>query len=131
MLRKNTIQRKKTKTNTVPALVNSRTKVQFKHSVSVKFQKKIRTLEQINRQLIAKIRSLTNDELTLQDIKIKYLTLKEKVLEAEEQLLMNGIDTSEYPLFCMDYLEEDTEINNEIKCEVLSEGQLNTDNKSI
>lgn len=128
MMRKNIIQRKKTKTNTAQALwVNNRlkpNKIQYKHSVCAKFQKKIRTLEQMNKQLIVKIRSMTNLELTLQDIKIKYLTLKEKVLETEEQLLMNGIDTSEYPLFCMDYVEQntqDTGINNEIKIEVPSD----------
>ncbi|KAL5242499.1 hypothetical protein ACI65C_009909 [Semiaphis heraclei] len=130
VLKKNIIQRKKTKTNTAPASwVNNRTKtkVQYKYTLTSKFMKKIRTLEHINRRLIVKIRSMENQELIFQDFKIKYLTLKEKVLEAEEQLLINGIDTSEYPLFCMDYVEQntqDTGINNEIKIEVPSDDPL-------
>jgi len=42
-------------------------------------------------------------------MEIQYLKLKEKVLKTEEELLMDGIDTSEYPLFSMNDEGKNTE----------------------
>lgn len=55
-------------------------------------------------------------------------TLKKKILETEEKLLMNGIDTSEYSLFLKEEQDSDLDIKNveDVKFEV--ESDIDTDN---
>ncbi|XP_050520604.1 uncharacterized protein LOC126894021 [Daktulosphaira vitifoliae] len=76
--------------------------VQVKHTVPPRIAKKIKALNQKNRRLNSRIQSLMVTVRDLQDIQIKYLKLKERLLDTEEKLLMKGIDTSEYSAFCDD-----------------------------
>ncbi|XP_050439933.1 THAP domain-containing protein 5-like [Adelges cooleyi] len=76
--------------------------VHFKHSVPSKMAKKMKALHQKNRRLNSRVQNLMVTVRDLQDIQIKYLKLKERVLDTEEKLLTKGIDTSEYSAFSDD-----------------------------
>jgi len=114
-------------------LVKNQTKNEYSNNVSSKFLKKIRILEKINSNLTEKITKLRTYGNQLQDVKIKYLTLKEKLLETEEKLLMNGIDTSKYPVFSMVDEEQDTETNPEneedLQIRTLMNGYIDAENQ--
>lgn len=74
-------------------------KLQYKKEIPEKFVNQLRMYARKNKRLIAKLKSVTTRQQDLLDTKIKYLVLKEKVLETEEKLLAYGIDTTEFPAF--------------------------------
>lgn len=106
-------------------------KLKYRNVISKKCQKRFKALEQINRKLAANIRFMSANEQACQDIKLKYLKLKDKVLETEEELLKDGINTLEYPAFCSDEEDEnsDIEIIEDPKFEQLLAFEMNTANK--
>ncbi|CAI6361621.1 unnamed protein product [Macrosiphum euphorbiae] len=67
--------------------------------ITEKWRKKFKIMDEINRKIATNIKILTANKLAYEDFNIKYLQLKSKVLDTEEKLLRNGIDTSEYPAF--------------------------------
>jgi len=131
MAKKN-ILNKQNKTNTASTKWVTPIKIEYRHSISSKIQKRLKLLERINSRLISKIKYLTTYKNDLQNIKIKYLKLKEKVLDTEVKLLLNGVDTSKYSMFYINYEEKNTERNNTDKdqqLEILSEHLMDTENQ--
>lgn len=116
MAHRNNIPKTKNITNKEStSWVNTHTqnKTQYKNIISKRFQTKLRRVECLNNKLLSRINRMGTRSQYLQDIKIKYLSLKEKVLETEEQLLLNGIDTSGFSAFCNEK-EDIIDSNNEI-----------------
>jgi len=105
--RRNSISIRKKKTEVGSRLFvkkKNQTKTEIKQAyrngvISEKLRNKFKMIEQINKKLVSNINALTANELAYENLNIKYLELKSKVLDTEEKLLMNGIDTSEYPAF--------------------------------
>jgi len=132
MSRRNNIQSNQYNTNVGAHVfidMQNQNEVQYVHHISEKFQERLRTLEQINSKLVSRINQMAVREKSFHDIYIKYLALKDKVLETEEKLLLNGIDTSEYSAFDKEEQEDsDVEIIEDTKFEVLLECELNTEN---
>lgn len=93
-----TMASKQTQTNPEQRSSNE-SKIQYKKEVPEKFVNQLRMYARKNKRLIAKLKSVTTRQQDLLDTKIKYLVLKEKVLETEEKLLAYGIDTTEFPAF--------------------------------
>jgi len=93
-----------------------------------------RRLEEANRRLLSRLNYMVSKARPLDAIKLRYLALRDKVADTEQLLLLNGIDTSEYPLFCelITKIEEDRdsdcEIIDDIKSEVLSDCEMNAEN---
>jgi len=101
-----------------------------RHFLASKFVQRLRLLERKNNKLLSKIKQLTIRKQQLQDVQIKYLELKEKVLESEEKLLMNGIDTEEYSAFSLANNEDqDILAINDTKYDVLLECKLDRENR--
>lgn len=84
---------------------------EYKYNIPNKFLQKLKILTRKNERLISKNRCLMKRNQQMEDIQIKYLELKNKVLETEEKLLMNGIDTSEYSAFQITYDEPEPQQN--------------------
>jgi len=128
------IPRKKINTNIVPTCLinpnNSRSKTPVRHFVAGKFVKRLRFYQRVNCRLMSKVKELTIRKQELQDIQIKYLDLKEKVLETEEKLLDNGIDTSEYPVFALVSEDKDSETITDNKYDILLECKLDRENQT-
>jgi len=130
MVKKTNIPKRNKKST--PLLINSRSRSEFKHNLSSKFVKKLRILQQKNIRLLSRVKTLMTRKQDMQDFQIKYLQLKDKVLEAEEQLLTNGIDTSEYSVFRMANEDNDNcdrEPARDIKYDVLLEYRLDRENQ--
>ncbi|XP_027845391.1 uncharacterized protein LOC114125814 [Aphis gossypii] len=108
---------------------NSRSKTPVRHFVANKFVKRLSFYQRVNSRLMSKVKQLTIRKQELQDIQIKYLHLKEKVLETEEKLLDNGIDTSEYPVFALVCEDKDSETINDNKYDILLECKLDRENQ--
>lgn len=128
------IPKKKTTTNIEPTCLinpnNSRSKTPVRHYVAGKFVRRLSFYQRVNCRLMSKVKQLTIRKQQLQDIQIKYLNLKEKVLETEEKLLDNGIDTSEYPVFALvNEDDNDTETMNDNKYDILLECKLDRENQ--
>lgn len=123
----------KKKINSVPTCLinpnNSRSKTPVRHFVASKFVRRLSFYQRVNCRLMSKVKQLTIRKQELQDIQIKYLLLKEKVLETEEKLLDNGIDTSEYPVFTLVSDDKDTESINDNKYDILLECKLDRENQ--
>lgn len=123
----------KKKINTVPTCLinpnNNRSKTPVRHFVAGKFVKRLRFYQRVNSRLMSKVKQLTIRKQELQDIQIKYLDLKEKVLETEEKLLDNGVDTSEYPVFALVSDDKDSETINDNKYDILLECKLDRENQ--
>jgi len=122
------------KTNTTPALWISTNYNQgrtrgARYIINSKCVRKLKSLEHRNSKLTLKIKQLTIQKQELQDIQIKYLELKEKVLETEEKLLIKGIDTSEYSAFSLANEDHDISTTNDTKCDVLLEPKLERENQ--
>lgn len=128
------IPKKKTTTDIEPTCLinpnNSRSKTPVRHYVAGKFVRRLSFYQRVNCRLMSKVKQLTIRKQELQDIQIKYLNLKDKVLETEEKLLNNGIDTSEYPVFALANEEDkDTETMNDNKYDILLECKLDRENQ--
>ncbi|XP_025202835.1 uncharacterized protein LOC112599927 [Melanaphis sacchari] len=125
----------KKKMNTTPACWtntnNNRNKVPVKHFLASKFIQRLKLLQRKNCRLISKVKQLMIRKQELQDVQIKYLELKDKVLETEEKLLMNGIDTSEYSAFSFANGDQDTEAIKDNKYDVLLECKLDKENQML
>lgn len=78
-----------------------------KYKIPNSFIKKLKLLGQKNRRLCSKIKSMASRKQDLVDLQIKYIKLKLAVLETENKLLLNGVDTSEYLAFR--FVQEDKE----------------------
>lgn len=73
----------------------------YKHNLHNKCCKKLKLVTRQNQRLLSKIRKMATRQHDILDFKIKFLELKSKVFETEEQLLNLGIDTSIYSAFNM------------------------------
>lgn len=135
-------------------IVNQPRHVAYKDELSLRFRKRLESLAQGNRRLISRSTTLMTSRQMLLDIELKYLQLRNQVLETEEALLEKGINTSEYPLFQVSknnvelpqkVIEHQvllecklTEINNQLynnssasqSTKVLSEVELPSDNEN-
>ncbi|CAI6353578.1 unnamed protein product [Macrosiphum euphorbiae] len=89
--------------------------------ISQKWRKKLRRIDEINRAMASNINFLMTNKIACDDMEIKYLKLKKKVLDTEEKLLMNGINTTEYPAFCSEeeVRTSDSEVIKDPKFELL------------
>ncbi|KAL5237807.1 hypothetical protein ACI65C_005217 [Semiaphis heraclei] len=111
------------------------TKTKYKYHISARFYKKLQQLERMNRKLCLKIRYLATYKNEFQNIKIKYLRLKEKVVDTEIKLLLDGIPTSDYPLFNIDYNEKSPKNDDDnskfpiTQLEILSDHHNNIENQ--
>lgn len=84
-------------------------KMPLKHKIPNSFLKKLKLLGRKNKRLCSKVRDLISRKQDVIDLEIKYIKLKLAVLETENKLLLNGIDTSEYSAFRI--LHENKEIH--------------------
>jgi len=106
------ISKKKTKVRSKSFVKKKKKQNKTKSNiVSLKWLKRCSRLELLNSKLASDLKLLMANRNEDQDTYIKYLTLKKKILETEEKLLMNGINTSEYPAFSI--IEEETTETNE------------------
>ncbi|XP_008179725.1 uncharacterized protein LOC100575025 [Acyrthosiphon pisum] len=78
---------------------------QEKDTISEPMLEKIKSEEIVYEKLVENFTILSANERAHQAITLKYLELKEKVLETEEELLKLGVKTSTLPAFCLN--EED------------------------
>ncbi|CAI6366911.1 unnamed protein product [Macrosiphum euphorbiae] len=96
--------------------------------------KTYRKLEETSRRLQSRLNYMVSKARSVQDIQLRYAALKEKVADTEQMLLLNGIDTSEYPVFreVIPDIEEDRdsdcEIIDDIKSEIIPECEMNAEN---
>lgn len=104
-------------------ILNSPEQATFKDYLPAKFRKRLEYLAQENKRLISKSKALMTSKRMLLDIEIKYLHLRNKVLETEESLLEKGMNTSEYPVFRL--AKDSTEIlKDDVEHHVLLECKL-------
>lgn len=96
----------------------------------IKCYKKLIQSKQYNRRLISKIKKLVTRKRDVLDFKAKYLQLRKKVFETEEQLLESGIDTNKFPLFLAE--KDSHEIPRNVEYDVLLESRVDeiNDNSS-
>lgn len=92
-----------------------------KTNLSNKYSKKLRLFVNAKNRLISKVKKLESRKQNLLDIQLKYLTLRKRVLETENILLVNGFDTSKYSAF---RLNNDLETSNNVEHE-MSSGDIN------
>lgn len=71
----------------------------YKHNLHNKCCKKLKLMTRQNQRLLSKIRKMATRQHDILDFKIKFLELKDRVIETEEQLLNLGVDTSIYSAF--------------------------------
>ncbi|XP_060865481.1 uncharacterized protein LOC132941445 [Metopolophium dirhodum] len=149
-MRGNNISVKKNLTLGSNVWVNThfKNKVQYRHIITEKFHKKLKLLQQSNNELVSRINIMATNARDWQDVNFKYLALQEKVIETETQLLLNGIDTSEYSAFYEEPVvkeavveeavvkeavvkedrDSDVEIIDDLKCELLLKCEMNPEN---
>lgn len=110
----------------------SQNTVRYTNYISEKFQKRLNNLEQINSKLVLRMNEMVAIDQSFHDTNIKYLALKEKVLETEEKLLMNGIDTSKYSAFYKGEQDANSgvKIIKDSKFKILLECEVDIENKN-
>lgn len=82
-------------------------KISIKHKIPVSFTKKCKLLSRKNKRLSAKVQKLLSRKKDFMDLQIQFIKLKFAVLETEEKLMINGINTSEYSAFRMIHEDEE------------------------
>ncbi|CAI6355457.1 unnamed protein product [Macrosiphum euphorbiae] len=92
---------------------------QYRHIITEDVSKTYRQLEETSRRLQSKLNDMVSKARLIQDIECRYLALREKVADTEHMLLLNGIDTSEYPLF-REIIPENEE-DRDTDCEIIDD----------
>lgn len=95
-----------------------------KYKIPDSFLKKLKLLGQKNRRLCSKVRNMASRKQDLVDLQIKYVKLKLAVLETEDKLLLNGVDTSEYSAFRIVNEDKETPTPKDIEYDCLLEYKL-------
>lgn len=110
----------------------SHTTVRYSNYISEKFQERLSFLEQLNNKLFSRINELSAIDQSFHDVNLKYLALKDKVVETEQKLLMNGIDPSKYPAFYKEEQDADSvvKIIDDTKFKIILECEVDIVNKN-